>query len=96
MAIIGSIRKHAGLAVALIGIAIIGFVVQDAFGRRGQTAPPVAVIEGESISYDLFNLQVDQLTDQYMQSQGGNVSLTDADREQMPAKRLASRSALPK
>ena len=83
MAIIGSIRKHAGLAVALIGIAIIGFVVQDAFGRRGQTAPPVAVIEGESISYDLFNLQVDQLTDQYMQSQGGNVSLTDADREQI-------------
>ena len=86
MAIIGKIRKHAGLAVALIGIAIIGFVVQDAFGRRGQTAPPVAVINGESISYDLFSSQVDQLTDQYMQSmqaQGENVSLTDADREQI-------------
>ena len=83
MAIIGTIRKHAGLAVALIGIAIIGFVIQDAFGGRGQSAPPVAVIDGESISYDLFSLQVDQLTDQYIQSQGGNVSLTDADREQI-------------
>ena len=28
-------------------------------------------------------MQVDQLTDQYIQSQGGNVSLTDADREQI-------------
>ena len=83
MAIIGTIRKHAGLAVALIGIAIIGFVIQDAFGGRGQSAPPVAVIDGESISYDLFSMQVDQLTDQYIQSQGGNVSLTDADREQI-------------
>ena len=83
MAIIGTIRKHAGLAVALIGIAIIGFVIQDAFGGRGQSAPPVAVIDGESISYDLFSIQVDQLTDQYIQSQGGNVSLTDADREQI-------------
>ena len=83
MAIIGTIRKHAGLAVALIGIAIIGFVIQDAFGGRGQSAPPVAVIDGESISYDIFSMQVDQLTDQYIQSQGGNVSLTDADREQI-------------
>ena len=29
MAIIGTIRKHAGLAVALIGIAIIGSEVED-------------------------------------------------------------------
>ena len=76
MAIIGKIRKHAGLAVALIGIAIIGFVVQDAFGRRGQSAPPVAVINGETVSYDRFSYDVDQLTEQYRRAQGSDIKIT--------------------
>ena len=83
MAIIGKIRKHAGLAVALIGIAIIGFVVQDAFGRRGQNAPPVAVINGETVSYDRFSYDVDQLTEQYKRAQGADVRLTDEDMNQI-------------
>lgn len=83
MAIIGRIRKHAGLAVALIGIAIIGFVVQDAFGRRGQSAPPLAVINGETISYDQFSYQVDQITEQYKRAQGADVKITEEDMNQI-------------
>lgn len=83
MAIIGKIRKHAGLAVALIGIAIIGFVVQDAFGRRGQNAPPVAVINGETVSYDRFSYDVDQITEQYKRAQGADIKITDEDMNQI-------------
>ncbi|MCM1041153.1 MAG: SurA N-terminal domain-containing protein [Bacteroides sp.] len=82
MAIIGRIRKHAGLAVALIGIAIIGFVVQDAFGRRGQSAPPVAVINGETVSYSSFSADVDQITEQYKRAQG-DVKITEEDMSQI-------------
>ena len=82
MAIIGRIRKHAGLAVALIGIAIIGFVIQDAFGRRGQSAPPVAVINGETVSYSSFAADVDQITEQYKRAQG-DVKITEEDMNQI-------------
>ncbi|MDE5575543.1 MAG: SurA N-terminal domain-containing protein, partial [Bacteroidales bacterium] len=83
MAIIGRIRKHAGLAVALIGIAIIGFVIQDAFGRRGQSAPPVAVINGETVSYSSFAADVDQITEQYKRAQGADVKITEEDMSQI-------------
>lgn len=83
MAIIGRIRKHAGLAVALIGIAIIGFVVQDAFGRRGQNVPPVAVINGETVSYSSFSADVDQITEQYKRAQGADVKITEEDMSQI-------------
>lgn len=83
MAIIGRIRKHAGLAVALIGIAIVGFVVQDAFGRRGQSAPPVAVINGETVSYNRFATDVDQITEQYQRAQGSDVKLSEEDMVQI-------------
>lgn len=83
MAIIGRIRKHAGLAVALIGIAIIGFVVQDAFGRRGQNVPPVAVINGEMVSYSSFSADVDQITEQYKRAQGADVKITEEDMSQI-------------
>lgn len=83
MAIIAKIRKHAGLAVALIGIAIVGFVVQDAFGRRGQQAPPVAVVNGEIISYDQFSAQVDQITEQYKRAQGPDARITEEDLNQI-------------
>lgn len=83
MAIIGRIRKHAGLAVALIGIAIIGFVIQDAFGRRGQSAPPVAVINGETVSYSSFAADVDQITEQYKRAQGADVKITEEDMNQI-------------
>lgn len=83
MAIISKIRKHAGLAIGLIGIAILGFLVQDAFGRRGQTAPPLAEVNGETISYNDFAAQVDQITEQYRMSQGADVKITDEDMNQI-------------
>lgn len=83
MAIISKIRKHAGLAVGLIGIAVLGFLVQDAFGRRGQSAPPLAVVNGETISYNDFATQVDQITEQYRRAQGADVKITDEDLNQI-------------
>lgn len=83
MAIIAKIRKHAGLAVGLIGVAIVGFVVQDAFGRRGQSAPPLAVINGETVSYSLFAEQVDQITEQFKRAQGADVRITEEDMNQI-------------
>lgn len=85
MAIIAKIRKHAGLAVGLIGVAIVGFVVQDAFGRRGQSAPPLAVINGETVSYNQFAEQVDQITEQYKRAQGADVKITEEDLSQIRA-----------
>ena len=85
MAIIAKIRKHAGWAVGLIGVAIVGFVVQDAFGRRGQSAPPLAVINGETVSYNLFTEQVDQITEQYRRAQGADVRISEEDMNQIRA-----------
>ncbi|MDE7101643.1 MAG: SurA N-terminal domain-containing protein, partial [Bacteroidales bacterium] len=85
MAIIAKIRKHAGLAVGLIGVAIVGFVVQDAFGRRGQSAPPLAVINGETVTYSLFAEQVDQITEQFKRAQGADVRISEEDLQQIRA-----------
>jgi len=38
MAIIGSIRKHSGLAVILVGVAIAAFVIGD-FGKKRMKGP---------------------------------------------------------
>ncbi len=60
MAVIGRIRKHSGLAVILVGVAIAAFVLSDFFraGPGGQIKN-VGVIEGEEISITDFNYRVD-------------------------------------
>ncbi len=60
MAVIGKIRKHSGLAVILVGVAIAAFVLSDFFraGPGGQMKN-VGVIEGEEISYTDFNFKVE-------------------------------------
>lgn len=61
MAAIGTIRKYSGLAVGVIGFAIIVFVVSDAlnpnrpiFGND-RNELNVGIIGGEKISFDEFN-----------------------------------------
>lgn len=63
MAIIGTIRKHSWLAVALVGIAIIAFIIGDLQKNRKQ--PTFAKIDGEEITYDYFNSRVLQREEDY-------------------------------
>lgn len=53
MAIIGEIRKHSGLAVIIVGIAILAFIIGDLLNRKPKQ-PPIGVIDGEEITYNRF------------------------------------------
>ena len=51
MAAIEKIRRRSGLLIAIIGIALLAFVLQDLFQSQGRsTGPSVAVVDGEKIS----------------------------------------------
>ena len=58
MAAIEKIRRHSVLLIAIIGIALLAFVLQDLFQSQGRnTGPTLAVVDGERISvrdYDLL------------------------------------------
>ena len=49
MAIIGTIRKHSGLAVVLVGIAIAAFVLSDLFKAGPRNINNIGSIDGEEI-----------------------------------------------
>lgn len=60
MAIIGKIRKHSGLAVIIVGVAIAAFVIGD-FGKRNATrTTAIAEVDGEDIPYADFSTRVDE------------------------------------
>lgn len=51
MAAIEKIRRRSGLLIAIIGIALLAFVLQDLFqSQGGQSGPTVAVVDGDKIS----------------------------------------------
>jgi len=65
MAIIGKIRKRSGLLIILIGVAIAGFVLQDAFqGTSGFRNIDFAEVDGEKISYRDFDKKVEEQIEQ--------------------------------
>lgn len=51
MAAIEKIRRHSGLLIAIIGIALLAFVLQDLFSSSGRNSsgPKVAVVDGDEI-----------------------------------------------
>lgn len=59
MAIIGKIRQRSGLVIALIGVALLAFVLTDAlnskFGFSGGRDNIIGVIGGKDITYEEFN-----------------------------------------
>lgn len=58
MAAIEKIRRHSGLLIAIIGIALLAFVLQDLFQSQGRNREyNVAVIDGEKIPYQDFETQ---------------------------------------
>ncbi len=80
MAIIGRIRKHSGLLIILIGIALAGFVLQDFFrkGGSGNKNQIFAKINGEKINKLDFDQRVDEQTKRYLQ-QSKKENLTSAE-----------------
>ncbi|MCL2682024.1 MAG: SurA N-terminal domain-containing protein [Bacteroidales bacterium] len=73
MAVISRIRKHSGWLVALIGLSIAGFILQDAFSGSGggRRIPKFAVINGEEIKIQQFEERVEQVSENFRLQQGG-------------------------
>ena len=60
MAIIGKIRKHSGLAVIIIGVAIAAFVIGDFGKKTKRNANDIGNIAGEAIPIQDFNSKVEE------------------------------------
>jgi len=72
MAAIGQIRKHYGLLVAVIAIALGAFILGD-FAKGSSRAPNnIGVVEGEEISYQDFSIQVEKSLEAQKQNSGKN------------------------
>ena len=76
MAAIERIRRHSGLLIAIIGIALLAFVLQDLFQSQGRnTGPVVATVDGDKISVRDFELLKDQnLENRKAQNNNNNLS----------------------
>ncbi len=82
MAIIGKIRKHSGLAVIIIGVAIAAFVIGDFGKKRTQGNSDIGVINGESIPYTEFNIKVEQAMEAQRENSGSE-KISDQDAYQL-------------
>lgn len=82
MAIIGKIRKHSGLAVIIIGVAIAAFVIGDFGKKRTQGNSDIGVVNGESIPYAEFNIQVEQAMEAQKDNSGSD-KISDQDAYQL-------------
>ncbi|MDP4281243.1 MAG: SurA N-terminal domain-containing protein [Bacteroidota bacterium] len=60
MAIIGRIRKHSGLVITIVGIAIASFVIGDLSRKRAPSTTDIGTVNGENITYSEFNSKVDE------------------------------------
>lgn len=64
MGIIGSIRKHSGWAVAIVGIAILAFILGDLTKNNGGI-PDVGKVNGETMTSQRFNELVTEMENNY-------------------------------
>ena len=82
MAAIEKIRKHSGLLIAIIGIALLAFVLQDLFQSTGRNREyNVAVVNGEKIPYQDFENQRDKDMETLKRQTGANPSSTETYRQ---------------
>ncbi len=76
MAIIGTIRKRSGLLLILIGVAIAGFVLQDALkSTKGFKYKEIGKVNKTDVTYPEFERKVEQLLEQ-MKKQGNKENVT--------------------
>lgn len=73
MGIIGSIRKHSGVAVTIVGLAIVAFIIGDLSKNKGGI-PEVGKIDGQVISRQHFDMLFEEheqaAKQQYLQYTG--------------------------
>lgn len=69
MGIIGNIRKHSWIAVAVVGIAIVAFIIGDLTKNR-QGYPDMGKINGQTITYQRFNELTEEMENNYKRQQG--------------------------
>ncbi len=77
MAAIEKIRRHSGLLIAIIGIALLAFVLQDLFSSQGRNSsgPKIAVVDGDEILVREFEQLKDKSLEQRRSSSStGNLS----------------------
>lgn len=72
MAIIGKIRKHSGLAVILVGVAIAAFVIGDFSSGRSRGNTDIGEVNGEKIPYVDFNNKVETNMENQRESTGSD------------------------
>jgi len=75
MAIIGEIRKHYWLLVAIIGVALLLFVLSDFQRKQGKQTNTVGIIAGEKIAITEFNKKVDE-NSEMQKANSGKENLT--------------------
>ena len=75
MAAIEKIRRHSGLLIAIIGIALLAFVLQDLFQSQGRNREyNVAVVDGEKIPYQDFETQKEKNLENRRSQSNNNLS----------------------
>ena len=78
MAAIERIRRRSGLLIAIIGIALLAFVLQDLFQSQGRSREyNIAVIDGDKIPYQDFEVQREKNLEN--RRSNGNGNLTSAE-----------------
>ena len=76
MAAIEKIRRHSGLLIAIIGLALLAFVLQDLFQSQGRNREyNIAVVDGEKIPYQDFEVQKEK----NLNNRRGSGALTSAE-----------------
>ncbi len=75
MAIIGEIRKHYWLLVAIIGVALLLFVLSDFQRKNGKQSNTIGTVAGEKIAINEFNKRVEENTELQKANSGkGNLT----------------------
>lgn len=75
MAIIGEIRKHYWLLVAIIGVALLLFVLSDFQRKKGKQTNTIGVIAGEKVAITEFNNRVEE-NSEMQKANSGKENLT--------------------
>ena len=74
MAALDKIRNRAGLLIAVVGVALLSFILGDMFSGKGQqgTQPEIAKIDGEAINYLDYQKRVDDAVENMKRQSGVN------------------------
>lgn len=78
MGIIGSIRKHSWIAVAVVGVAIVAFIIGD-LTKNNRGIPDMGKINGSTITYQRFTEMTEEMENNYKRQQGVNQIPADVE-----------------